>query len=81
MPHLEADKMMSELGSKGVEMEVTQPAMADELSSLYKAFRHTGLPLFLLPCTAAYCIPAAFGRRLVLNTLQSTAMTWNPEVF
>ena len=26
MPHLEADKMMSELGSKGVEMEVTQPA-------------------------------------------------------
>ena len=26
MLHLEADKMMSELGSKGVEMEVTQPA-------------------------------------------------------
>ena len=55
--------------------------MADELSSLYKAFRHTGLPLSLLHCMIRYCIPAAFGRRLVLNTLQSSAMTWNPEAF
>ena len=73
--------MMSELGSKGVDMEVTQPAWptssprCTRLSAIldyhYSSFTVRFLTAILLHLAAGLCF----------NTLQRSVMTWNPKAF